>query len=394
VTPAVSDAVPEAFAIVAPGLASLAAAELQALGVPPLVVESAGVAFAGHPEAVLRVNMHARLVSRVVVRLATFTARDFATLEKAAQRVPWARVLAPGETALLSVTCRKSRLYHSDAVAERVARGITRALPGVRTDVAARDDDDEVVPLSTATRVQRVLVRFDRDECTISADASGALLHRRGWRLATAKAPLRETLAAALLVASGWPGDAPLLDPLAGAGTIPIEAALMARRIAPGLSRDFACESWPGADRSLATRMRDAARAQVLPSAPAPIVCADRDPGAIEAARANAERAGVANDLQFVQQALSATSLDGIGPRGWLVTNPPWGIRTGDPATLRALWGSLGALVRAGGAAWTFTAVVPDPALAKELRLSLDRVLITTAGGRQVAFLRSRPSLR
>jgi putative N6-adenine-specific DNA methylase len=392
--PAAADAAPEAFAIVAPGLAALAAAELQTLGVPPLVVESAGVAFAGHPEAVLRVNMHARLVSRVVVRLATFTARDFATLEKAAQRVPWARVLAPGDTALLSVTCRKSRLYHSDAVAERVARGITRALPDVRTDVATRDDDEDVAPVPAATRVQRLLVRFDRDVCTISADASGALLHRRGWRLATAKAPLRETLAAALLAASGWPGDAPLLDPLAGAGTIPIEAALMARRMAPGLSRDFACEYWPGVDRSLAVRVREAARAQVLPSAPAPIVCADRDPGAIEAARANAERAGVANDLQFVQQPLSATSLDRVGPRGWLVTNPPWGIRTGDPATLRALWGSLGALVRAGGAAWTFTAVVPDPALAKELRLSLDRVLITTAGGRQVAFLRSRSSRR
>lgn len=392
--PAAPDTAPEAFAIVAPGLAALAAAELQALGVPPLVVESAGVAFAGHPEAVLRVNMHARLVSRVVVRLATFTARDFATLEKAAQRVPWARVLAPGDTALLSVTCRKSRLYHSDAVAERVARGITRALPDVRTDVATRDDDEDIAPVPTATRVQRLLVRFDRDVCTISADTSGALLHRRGWRLATAKAPLRETLAAALLAASGWPGDAPLLDPLAGAGTIPIEAALMARRMAPGLSRDFACESWPGADRSLALRLREAARAQVLPSAPAPIVCADRDPGAIEAARANAERAGVANDLQFVQQPLSATSLEHIGTRGWLVTNPPWGIRTGDPATLRALWGSLGALVRAGGAAWTFTAVVPDPALAKELRLSLDRVLITTAGGRQVAFLRSRRSGR
>lgn len=393
-TPATGHEVPEAFAIVAPGLAPLVAAELQALGIAPLAVETAGVSFAGHPDAVLRVNVHARLVSRVIVRLASFPARDFATLEKAAQRVPWSRVLAPGETALLSVTCRKSRLYHSDAVAERVARGITRALPSVTVDVDARDDDEDAAPIPAASRTQRLLVRFERDVCTISADASGALLHRRGWRLATAKAPLRETLAAALLATSGWPGDAPLLDPLAGAGTIPIEAALMARRIAPGLSRDFACEYWPGADRALAARVREAARAQVLASAPAPIICADRDAGAIEAARANAERAGVAADLQFVQQPLSATVLDAIGPRGWLVTNPPWGIRTGDPATLRALWGSLGALVRSGGPAWTFTAVVPDPALARELRLSLDRVLITTAGGRQVAFLRSRPSPR
>lgn len=383
---------PEAFAIAAPGLAPLVARELEALGVPPLAIAAAGVSFAGTPDAVFRVNCGSRLASRVVVRLAAFEARDFATLEKQAQRVPWERVLAVGETAALSVTCRKSRLYHSDAVAERVARGITRRLAGVRIAAAAPDEGEDDVTEShdASTRVQRVLVRFDRDHCTISADASGALLHRRGWRLDTGKAPLRETLAAALLVTSGWPGDAPLVDPMCGAGTIAIEAALLARNIAPGLARDFSCEAWPGADARLAAAVRDAARRAVRPALAAPIVAADRDAGAIVATTTNAERAGVLADLTIVHRSLSLTALSEVGSRGWLVTNPPYGVRTGDPATIAALWGRLGAVLRAGGPGWTLGAVVPDPALARELRLPLDRVLATTTGGRAITFVRSR----
>ncbi len=388
------ETVREAFAIAAPGLAPLIARELDALGVTPLRVEPAGVAFAGTPEAIFRVNCGSRLASRVVLRLAEFEARDFATLEKQARRVPWPLVLAPGETAALSVTCRKSRLYHSDAVAERVARGIERSVAGARAEVASADEAEDDVPddlhARGTARTQRILVRFDRDRCTVSADASGALLHRRGWRLDTGKAPLRETLAAALLVASGWPADVPLVDPMCGAGTIAIEAALLARNIAPGLARDFACEAWPGADRAIAHAERERARALVRPSLSAPIVAADRDAGAIVATTTNAERAGVLGDLTIVHRSLSHTDLGSLGARGWVVTNPPYGIRTGDPATLAALWGRLGAVVRAAGPAWALAAVVPDPALARELRLPLDRVLSTTTGGRAITFVRSR----
>jgi putative N6-adenine-specific DNA methylase len=281
-----------------------------------------------------------------------------------------------------------------------VARGIERSVAGARAVVASaeesEDDAPDAVPARESARerarTQRMLVRFDRDHCTISADASGALLHRRGWRLDTGKAPLRETLAAALLVASGWPADVPLVDPMCGAGTIAIEAALLARNIAPGLSRDFACEAWPGADRALARAERERARALVRPALAAPIVAADRDAGAIVATTTNAERAGVLGDLTIAHRSLSHTELATLGARGWVVTNPPYGIRTGDPATLAALWGRLGAVLRAAGPAWTLAAVVPDPALARELRLPLERVLSTTTGGRAITFVRSRSS--
>jgi len=182
----------------------------------------------------------------------------------------------------------------------------------------------------------------------------------------------------------------PLVDPMCGAGTIAIEAALLARNIAPGLARDFSCESWPGVDVRLAAAERNAARQAMRPAVAAPIVAADRDAGAIVATTTNAERAGVLADLTIVHQSLSLTALAALGSRGWLVTNPPYGIRTGDPATIAALWGRLGAVLRAGGPGWTLGAVVPDPALARELRLPLDRVLATTTGGRAITFVRSR----
>lgn len=385
----------QAFAIAAPGLAPLVAAELESLGVQVQGVEPAGVAFEATPLMLFRVNCWSRLATRVIVRLDTFEARDFATLEKFARRVPWGDVLTAGDSAEIAVTCRKSRLYHSDAVAQRIARAIEKMVPGARAEQAdARDDDGDGIDTNVdkavnGQRVQRILVRFDRDVCTISADSSGELLHRRGWRLDSGKAPLRETLAAALIAASDWPGDVPLVDPMCGAGTIAIEASLRARNIAPGLSRSYSCESWPGIPASIASDERAAARAAQRDAA-APIVAADRDAGAIEATRTNAERAGVLDGITILHQPLSDTDVSSLGARGWIVTNPPYGVRTGDPHTLPALWGRLGALVRSAGPGWTLAAVVPDPAFAKELRLPLDRVVMTTTGGRQVAFMRSR----
>lgn len=388
------DAKLSAFAIAAPGLAPLVAAELQTLGVVVHDVEAAGASFTASPQELFRVNCWSRLATRIIVRLDQFEARDFATLEKRAQRVGWSQVLASGATAELSVKCRKSRLYHSDAVAERVARAIARSVPGVRTAAARADDDDADEGSTQTTRTQRILVRLDRDICTISADSSGDLLHKRGWRLDSGKAPLRETLAAALLAASQWSPEYPLVDPMCGAGTIAIEAALVARNIAPGLSRSFACEYWPGTDSAIAREVRAEAQAGVRTASKvsdAMIIAADRDAGAVEATRTNAERAGVLTDLDIRHQPLSEMDLASIGAKGWVVTNPPYGIRTGNVSTLHALWGRLGAVVRAGGSGWTLGVVVPDLSLASEIRLPLDRIVSTTTGGRAVIFARSRP---
>ena len=157
---------------------------------------------------------------------------------------------------------------------------------------------------------QLVMVRLVHDLCTISIDTSGALLHRRGYRLETAKAPVRETLAAGLLLAAGWDTTSPLLDPFCGSGTIPIEAALMARNIAPGKQRRFAFMDWPGYEPAAFSAQLSAASDQQLKinnqQSAITIIASDRDAGAIKMAQANAERAGVSDHIEFKCQAVSS----------------------------------------------------------------------------------------
>ena len=381
----------DAFAIAAPGLAPLLADELRALGIAPSEVSDAGVAWSGSLDSVLQVNLWSRLASRVLVRLGTFVARDFATLEKQGARIPWATVVAPGSTVRFRVTCRKSRLYHSDAVAERLARAVLKAVPSAVIQQGAKGvgegDDDE----GGDEAVQLIVVRFEHDQCTISADSSGALLHRRGWRQAVAKAPLRETLAAALLVASGWTPEQALVDPFCGSGTIGIEAALRARGIAPGLDRPFAMERWARVPSPMVRAQRDAARAAIRREPLfAPIVLSDRDAGACEAARANAERAGVLADVTILQQSLSDVDLAAIAPRGMVLCNPPYGLRVSDGADLRSLFSRLGEVVRAGGG-WSLGALVPELRMLAPARMTAERVLATSNGGIRVGLFVARP---
>jgi putative N6-adenine-specific DNA methylase len=368
------------FAITAPGLEPLTAAELGALGIAVRDVEPGGVHFDGARDAILRANLHARTASRIVVRLGEFEARHFAELERQARRQPWERFLARERAVRLRVSCRKSKLYHSDAVAQRVAEAIEHAT-GARS--ATLHGAEEDIDLAGG---QLILVRLFHDRCTISIDASGELLHRRGYRLATAKAPMRETLAAAMLLAAEWRTDAPLLDPMCGSGTIAIEGAMLARRIAPGARRAFAFEQWPEFERAEWDRARDAARAQELPHAPGVIQASDRDAGAIEAAQANAQRAGVGADIELSRRALSAIAPPAT--RGWIVTNPPYGLRVGERRALRDLYAQLGNVARRACPGWTLTLLSAHAELERQTAIPLAAVARTRNGGVPVRIVR------
>lgn len=369
------------FAAVAPGLEAFALAEARALGLPANA-EEGGLGWTGDLRSVLTANVGLRIASRVLVRLASFEARSFAELELHARRIPWSSVVEPAATVRFRVTCRKSRLYHSDAVAQRLADAVERAVPGTKAIGSSAPDEDSPTHDASALFV----VRFFRDRCVISADASGELLHRRGYRLATAKAPLRETLAAALLAASGWDGSAPLVDPFCGSGTIPIEAALLGRRIPPGARRTFAIERWPGVSRALVREVRGALERGALPSAPGPISGSDRDAGAIEGARENAERAGVGDSISLHVHALSALELP-ERTRGWFVTNPPYGVRVGDAVRVRDLWGRFGRVLRERAPGWRVTLLSPSPVLDRQLRLPTRVVAHTSNGGLPVRIV-------
>lgn len=378
------------WAVVAPGLEALASAELRALGLRPGDAAAGGVPFTATDAGLFAANLWLRTASRVIVRAAEFKATAFHELERLARGVPWELYVASGASVRLRVTCSKSRLYHSDGVAQRVAGAIAKRVPGVTiagsSRTAGADDDAAGDPAGEPAHL--FLVRFAHDVCTISADSSGELLHRRGYRLATAKAPLRETLAAGALMAMAWEGQGPLMDPMCGAGTIPIEAALLARRIAPGLARTFACERWPLAPVAEFGALRVAARAESLPRARVPILASDRDAGAIVAARANAERAGVLGDIDFRRCALSAVQPP-PGP-GLLLTNPPYGARVGDRNALRNLYAQLGKVARGSCEGWTLAFLSADRALEAQVKLPLAEALRFRNGGIAVRLVRTQ----
>lgn len=322
----------------------------------------------------MRANLWLRSASRVLVRVARFRATAFFELEKRAREIEWARFLGR-RPATFRVTARKSKLYHSDAIAERLA-----GAAGSPAKKAARAAGDE----SADTGEQLFIVRAFRDTFEISADTSGALLHLRGYRVESGKAPLRETLAAALLLASEWNGETPLLDPFCGSGTIPIEGAMIARNIAPGIRRQFAFMDWPGFEEREWRRLRDAARSAQRPVA-APILGSDRDAGAIAASIANAERAGVAADATFTKQAMSFATPP-VGP-GLVATNPPYGVRVSAGADIRNLYAQLGNILRERFGGWRLSAYVPTTALAKQTRLPLTELFATSNGGIKVTAM-------
>jgi putative N6-adenine-specific DNA methylase len=357
------------------------ARELKALGEQPRI-EDGGVSWDGDARSMMRANLWLRTASRVLVRVARFKATAFYELEKRAKQIPWDQFVAPGRRGDVEfrVTARKSKLYHSDAIQERLAHSV-----GPRAKSTSADSRR---PTASG---QLFVVRVFHDEFTISADTSGELLHMRGYRQAIGKAPLRETLAAALLLAADWTGESPLLDPFCGSGPIPIEGALIARRIPPGLHRQFAFMYWPKFRASEWKELIKEAQTVMLASSPVPILGSDRDAGAIESARGNAERAGVVSDVKLSLRAISA--IEPPDTTGLVATNPPYGVRVGKAVNVRNLYAQFGHVLRKHCAGWRVAMYCPDTRLAREVGLSFQELLCTSNGGiRVMALLASVPS--
>lgn len=376
------------YAITTPGLEEVTGAELRGLGhsVRP---ETGGIGFHADPTQLITANLELRTASRVIVRVAQFGARAFHDLELRGKRIPWEAYVAPGSVVRFRVTSHKSRLFHQDAIAQRLHESVEHRL-GTAMRAPAGPEDDESGDHGDDSPVQLFVVRLAHDHCIISADSSGALLHRRGYRVAVGTAPMRETLAAAMLLGIGWNGSAPLLDPFCGSGTIPIEAALLARRMAPNISRtekgELACLRWPAFDRSAANEPVAQARARALPVSPVRIAGSDRDAGVIEAARANAERAGV-SEIEFGVAPFS--TVQPPGSAGWIVTNPPYGVRIGEQKRLRALYAQLGKLMRSRLSGWKLAMLEAQREVRRFTGLTMREVLATRNGGIRVRLVTS-----
>jgi putative N6-adenine-specific DNA methylase len=346
------------FAVVAPGLEEVVAEEVRRLpGAREVTRVAGGVTFAGPTELVWRANLGLRAATRVVVRLGEVEARDFSRLRYGLARLPWRRVADGPRAVKVSVAARHCRLYHTGAITENVLLGLADAL-------RLRD------PVAAAAPPLGVLVRGVDDRFTVSVDASGELLHRRGWRTEAGAAPLRETLAAGMLLLAGWDPRTPLVDPMCGSGTIVLEACSLARGAPPGAGRAFACAAWPGFDPARWDALVAALRAAAAARSPAPLAGYDHDPRVIAVARRNAERAGCAAGVTLAPLGLEAVAPPaGAGP-GLLLCNPPYGRRLGRPAALRPLYTALGRVLRERFRGWRAGVLGADPALARALRLT------------------------
>lgn len=362
----------EIFLATAPGLEAALCAEVAELGFRQPKAVPGGVTCRGGWPDVWRANLEVRGAGRVLARIAEFRAMHLAQLDKRARRVAWSTVLRPDVPFRVEATCRQSRVYHSGAAAQRVARAISETLG------AANAADADVL----------VKVRIEDDLCSIAVDTSGELLHKRGFKQAVNKAPMRETMAALFLRQCGYTGREPVVDPMCGAGTFVIEAAEIAAGLKPGRTRSFAFEKLATYD-ALAWQ---ALRAEAPSPAPAQrFHGSDRDAGAITMSRANAERAGVTAVTDFKQLAISEV-VPPDGPPGLVIANPPYGVRIGENKALFPLYRALGQTLRTRFSGWRVGIVTSDSALAHATELPFKPPTAPIAhGGLRVTLFATDP---
>lgn len=357
------------FATAPRGLADLLAGELRACGALEVRERSGGVHFEGPLAAGYRACLWSRVASRVLLALGDVEAADEAEFYRAVTAHDWVAHVDPARTLACEFTGSHPTITNThfgtlrlkDAICDRL-----RAATGARPAIARERPDVRVVAHAHGSRV------------SLYIDLAGEGLHRRGYRTQAGEAPLRENLAAGVLLRARWAEMAPrgieLLDPLCGAGTLVIEAALIAAMRAPGLLRDyFGLLGWRGHDADAWRELREEAQARALASVAGRICGSDADGRAIAIARANAERAGVADLVQFEQRRLRDARPSGTRP-GLVCTNPPYGERLGDAAQAAALHAQLGQLLREHFAGWEAAILTMDGAAARELRLRSYRV--------------------
>ena len=372
------------FATAARGIEPVTAAELARLGAEQIRPVVGGVHFEGDLRLLYRANLFLRTATRIVRPLREFAAITPEMLYSQTRRVRWKDYLNPEKTLAVYATIQGSGVRVKRDAAEADANPVEHQNasrdnnPGSRgrenrngprngiahSQYAALKIKDAIVDrlrreqgarpnIDTEDPDIRVQAHFAGGRCTLSLDSSGASLHERGYRLQTTAAPMKETLAAAIIELSGWDGQVPLVDPMCGSGTLVIEAALRALRIPPGLPREsFAFQRWPDYDAELWRDVQQAARTQILPTLSIPIFGSDSDPQAIKAARANATRAGVQHAVRFEIQRAEELVPPAPAP-GVLVVNPPYGARLGEEQELQTLYHQLGEAWKQRFSGWT-----------------------------------------
>lgn len=312
------------------GLEAIVGRELKSLGYSDVTIEDGRVRFSGGPADVVRANLWLRTADRVLVQMAEFEAHDFGELFDRTHEIPWEEWLTERSAFPVRGRSVRSRLHSVPDCQRLVKKAIVERLrQSCDVDWFVEDGPQFQVDVSLL-----------RDRCTITLDTTGPGLHKRGYRELTGEAPLKETLAAALVQLSYWNRERLLVDPCCGSGTILIEAAMIGRNIAPGINRSFAAERWPRIPQRLWAEARTAARDQALPKLPEKLAGYDISWKPLELARAAARGAGVFDDLHLQQRPMA--ELASSRQYACLIANPPYGARLGEEQQAEELYRTLG----------------------------------------------------
>lgn len=337
------------------GLEQVLERELTDLGIQVSGRTEGGVSFSGSRETLYRANLESRIASRILKEIAQVPYRNEHDVYAAAFALPWQQWFSSSQSIKVKVSAKQCPLKSLDFVTLRIKDAVCDKFMQVQR---ARPN------VNTQAPDIRIDAFLDATHLTMYLDTSGEPLFKRGIRQSTVDAPLRENLAAGILVLAGWNGTTPLLDPLCGGGTIPLEAAMMARRMAPGLGRHFAFERFSDFDQSLWKTVLKQAEAKQLMASPVPILASDRDPRAVQIAGSHFRRAGVDQDIVLAQEDLF--EIIPPGAPGTLIMNPPYGVRLGTPSDLDEFYPRLGTWLKtrcAGWRAYLFTGDLRAPKL-------------------------------
>ncbi len=348
----------EYFAITTPGAEAWCRQELLSLGVGDSVrLVAGGVAFNGRFVDCQRANLHLRTATRILMRIDTFSATNRRQLEKHAAAIPWELFLPAGQLPRINVRSRQSRLYHTGVVADSLQRAISQCI--------GRSPRPALPAIP-----QTVFARALQDRYTISLDSSGDALYKRGLKEGPARAPIRETLAATLLMAAGYDTRLPLLDPMCGAGTFSLEAAMAAKGIPAGLNRAFAFMAWPVfSERQWAFLIRQAhSKIRRLPH-PC-IFASDVDPSTCSRLAELVDRIGFSDTVRVSLADFLRSRPPAHGaPPGLVAINPPYGIRLGSGKQADALLATICRHLVMHFKGWRLVLVTPRPELTHLLRL-------------------------
>ena len=323
------------YELIAPchfGLEAVLKKEIYDLGYDTTEVTDGRISFEGDEEALVRANINLRTAERVMIKIGSFHAETFEELFQGTKRLPWEEYIpADGKFWVTKASSIKSKLFSPSDIQSIMKKAMVERMKE-KYHKEWFDETGESFPI-------RVFLL--KDEVTVALDTTGDSLHKRGYRKLTAKAPIAENLAAALIMLTPWKGDRVLVDPFCGSGTFPIEAALMAANIAPGMNRKFQAMNWKHlVDKTLWKEAVDEATDNMDLSIETDIQGFDLDPDMVRISRANAKLAGVDKLIHFQTRGVEALS----HPKkyGFIITNPPYGERLEEKANLPALYKTIG----------------------------------------------------